>query len=500
MQYQSIIRLFEYCNIDCDAQDAGKIKKILSAEFSIADSGIISIDGFDYTKNDVLLELERDDFAQRLEYHKQVWSNKHFLACIETHTVVSQFIYTWVAWKNDAGFVNFISPYFAETFDKVMRRYLHVFDFREAVIWLPFRAFISHAEDEEKAFSGVRLLLIDFTHLLKNANSVTYVDIIRILENWADQSSGAALVNNLPGSMYKLTDDLVKAMVNFTVVIQDVNKNLCYEVSCELTQIMNINPELQRLIADNHGIYRSRLATKSKGNNSGALNIIVFFCCLIPFFATVCTHVLSSSSEKKKATHVTSTYFNNLRNQYATIDTTSYNGVVFNQNRMIIGNMPYYMMFENSDTTATSTCVYIVHDGARHITLYLKSSSGIVIPLTVKPSERLKIERNKNTIDILLDNSTNAQINFSPAPILISDSLNLSAHRLEFDSPDGVINIDLPKKRVSLNGEEEEYYEDGFVLKINSKRLEDKFLVDYLSFPGSHWINPKERGILPTSL
>ena len=62
MQYKSLIRIFEYCGIDCGDVDVVKAKKALSAEFAIAPCGFITIDGFDYymlfEKKDTLTSIK----------------------------------------------------------------------------------------------------------------------------------------------------------------------------------------------------------------------------------------------------------------------------------------------------------------------------------------------------------------------------------------------------------------------------------------------------------
>ena len=62
MQYQSIIRFFEYAHIDYNnAADFNftRAKKLVNAEFAMQTDGFIAIDDFSYSKNDILAEMDR---------------------------------------------------------------------------------------------------------------------------------------------------------------------------------------------------------------------------------------------------------------------------------------------------------------------------------------------------------------------------------------------------------------------------------------------------------
>ena len=487
MQYQSIIRLFEYCNVDYNTMDTGKIKKILTAEFSIAEGGIISIDGFDYTKNDIFQELEQEDFPQRLEYHQQIWKNESLLACLETNTVDFRVVSEWFPIEKDTAFVRFISPYFAESFDKIMRKFLNPVDFSDATRWLNFLFLIDNAADEDKALSGIRLFIMEFIHSLKNVNSTTYVTIMPELETWTDQSA-SSFINRLPDSLYMQIEDMVKAVINFTVLIQNENTNLCYELSYELVRINKISSNLQELIAENHEIYEHRAKQISTGGGSTSQSFISFFWVIVVvllFFLRIgfsSSHSSRSSRSQNsslfKQQDVSSWYYTNLRNEHTVVDAIKFDGERLNQDNIIVDNFPYYMLFECSDPTA-SIVVHVVNNGTRSITLYLKSADGSVFNLVLSPSEKIKIERNKNTLDLLLSNLGESKISMPPTPILISDSLNLITHKLNLNDPDGVLNIDRSN----------EYQEGDFIMEIYSKQNESGFSWNYLTFPGSQWTN-----------
>lgn len=435
MQYQSIIRLFNYCDIDCNTMDAGKIKKILSAEFAIAPNGIVSVDNFDYTKNDIFLELEGDDFEQRLRYHQLIWEHPYLLQCLERNTVDFYNVYTWVKLQHDKQFVSFISPYFAESFDKIMRKLLNPANFDDAGRWLRLLVFIDNPDDEDRALSGIRIFISEFIRLLKNSNDITYHDIIPQLDGWIDQSS-YLFINELPDSLYKLKDDLARAMVNFTVKIQHANKNLCYEISSILVRFYNLEPSLYELIQDNHKIYKSKVGkdySRQDSDSGGWKSIFIIIPVLIGILR-ICSHsgssnsynnTYSSFSERKE---ITLEYYENLKEQFAVIDTSKYAGFI-NKEMLLIHNMPYYMIFE-SPNKKDSICVNIVNNGSVPITLYLETSDEIIFDIGVTPGEKVSVKSSTNSLDMLLSNAGQSAMTLRPRPIYISKELDLEYHTI----------------------------------------------------------------------
>jgi hypothetical protein len=443
MQYQSIIRLLEYCNIDCDTMDAGKIRKILTAEFALAESGVISVDGFDYTKNDIFQELEREDFAERLNYHQLVWKNQSLLECLEKNTVNFQRLSSWFQLRWHKSFPAFISPYFAESFDKIMRKFLNPVDFGEATRWFRMSFFINNAEDEDKALSGVRIFISEFTKTLKNVNSVTYVDILPDLEDWTDQPC-YTFINSFPASLYKLKDELVRALVNFTARIQSANRNLCYEVSCQLIQITGIDPEVEDLIRKNHKVFEGQPAAETKSNYRSCFWIAIV---AISFIVRLASYQSSSNSSHKELSNikynekekVTTMYYEKLRKEYAMIDTSLFVGKM-NKPLMIYSNWPYYLLFEQSKKD--SITVGIFNNGTIPVTLFLADASGTIFTVDVNVGKKIKIRRNRNTLDLLLSNKVKSQFSFSATPVYIFDSFDFTPHEARLRWGEGLLYLE----------------------------------------------------------
>jgi len=254
-QYQSIIRLLEHCDIDCRFPDVAKAKRILAAEFSIAPRGVISIDGFDYTKNDVFNELEHIDFARRLSIHVLIWRTPVLLHCLEKNEIdlanVVQFEHLRSYWGNRQIF-DFISPYFAISFAKIMGRLLKEARFTEASNWLKTLHITDNADDERTALSSTNDYLTDFIKLLKNLNDATYKKRLPQLEKFFSQP-WRKFVNNLPYTFYGITNDLLFAMHNFTLIIKHIDSELCLKMSRQMIEVRNIDEELRERIVREHG-------------------------------------------------------------------------------------------------------------------------------------------------------------------------------------------------------------------------------------------------------
>ncbi|MDR1682306.1 MAG: hypothetical protein LBS25_02805 [Candidatus Symbiothrix sp.] len=289
MQYQSLIRLLEHCGIHANTTDAGKNKKILAAEFSLSENGIISIDGFDYTKNDVFRELEAENAAQIIEYHHRIWNDLSLLQCLEQDIIDFRNVASWFELTADRDFVDFISPYFSESFNKIMRKYLQEMNFEEAVRCMRMNIFIADPNDENRAYSSTRTFLTATVHELKNVNEVTYTSLIPELNNWATRDA-ASFLNRLPDSFFDVKHDLVNALINLQVLIQNNNRNLCYQISLMLVELSNLRLDVAELIKDNHRIFENNIGKGTKEHNawSSYLWFIVVAVIVLTRFSTTC--------------------------------------------------------------------------------------------------------------------------------------------------------------------------------------------------------------------
>ncbi|MEI9955717.1 MAG: hypothetical protein WDM90_05265 [Ferruginibacter sp.] len=149
-QYISPIRLFEHCSISTTELNISRMKKQLSAEFDFAKTGFIEIDGYTYNKNDVLEEIERPDFFERLQYHSMLWESKNILSIIENNTGnLSYLKQEFDKFQHNKSFDVFFSPYFAAPFSHICRGYLNEGKLYELSTLLLFEDFLQPMEREE---------------------------------------------------------------------------------------------------------------------------------------------------------------------------------------------------------------------------------------------------------------------------------------------------------------------------------------------------------------
>lgn len=267
-QYTSIIRLFLHSDVSVNEPvvNISRIKKQLIAEFDFAKDGFIVIDKYSYSKNDVLEELGRNDFLERLHYHKRIWENKAVLSILEDNELRLYELRDQIkTFANDPAFDAFFSPYFAFPFNYITRNYLNEKRLSDVGAWLLFEDFLQ-GEDREEAFRTLRIFLDENVRLLKNINQDNYKTIRPQIEHWL-KPGGSDLLNHLPHEFYSLKNDLVLYLINLTVRIQTTHKQDCKNISTELTCVTDITPEYEDLIMNNHKAYTQTRYATSSGNN-----------------------------------------------------------------------------------------------------------------------------------------------------------------------------------------------------------------------------------------
>lgn len=482
MQYQSIIRILEYCGINCNVLDVARAKKVLAVEFSISPGGIISIDGFDYSRNDVFNELECDGFAQRLPTHLLIWQTPSLLDCLEKNEVDIRQIDAWDWLRNDRykrELTHLISPYFAVSFDKIMGKLLHQSKFRNANDWLKTLHLVDNAEDEHTALSNTRVCIAEFIKLLRNSNEVTYINNLAQLNKWFSQP-WFRFVNNLPDSFYSIRNDLLSAMVNFMATIQHSNGDLCRKMSQQMMEVRNIDPDLRKLIISNHAIISSISTPQASGEKSGSTPLwlgiipvmVILVRLMIPSGNSSGSHPANSLFAE---TPVTFAHLLEQKRKYDVIDTSKYFGKV-NQKLDVAGNIPYYMIFEKNDTLSPVT-VNIVNRGANRITVYLNHAHQLCKQV-IAPGTGLRIEGSTNAVDLLNSNMGISGITLSPSPVLISDSLNFTRHQANL----GAIHS------ITVFEELQTVRKADFTMSIVSQ-IQSGIRLDMIIFPGANWLH-----------
>lgn len=256
MQYISNIRLYEYCGIDAAdiaSLDKTQVKRIITAEFSMAPDNIIRIDGFEYNRNDILVEIDSPDWEKLISYHRQIWENPFLLNLLEKNTF---HLYSRIKTSiDDQDFIDFLSPYLSHSAKHIFRTQLIKNNFgviSSLMNWLNKIDFT----DKEEAYSPIRVYINDAVSLFKNLNSDNigqHSDDIYVWQYLYWQH----MVNELPDSMYSYKSNLAVALVNFTARVQKVHIGLVYDISSRLVQLKGLDADIEDIIKGNHKIYSS---------------------------------------------------------------------------------------------------------------------------------------------------------------------------------------------------------------------------------------------------
>lgn len=275
-QYISIIRLFDYCGVSTGEDfNLPRVKKHLEAEFRIAQSGFIEVDGYTYTRHDVFEEIERPDFAKRLVYHRQIWKSPYILELLEKNNadlvaLDNAFILFW----NDKQFDEFFSPYFAGPFNYVSRTLLAENKLAEMSHLLSYEDFLQPAEREE-AFRPLRIFMDENIRLLRNINGENY-DIMRPkIAHWI-ATDWHLFFNNLPHEFYDEKNDITTRLINLGVAIQRSYRRDCRKMSEQLMSLQDTPESLRSTITSNHAAYTSSSRVTLKFRNGWWVLWVIF--------------------------------------------------------------------------------------------------------------------------------------------------------------------------------------------------------------------------------
>jgi hypothetical protein len=496
VHYKSIIRLFEYCGIDGNKLDTGRIRKIISSEFALVESGIISIDGFDYSKNDALIEIDSPDFVRHYPYHEAVWNSRTLLDCLERNTVESPDFSPRSSISENPDFVRFISPYFAVSFDKIMRKYLRDFDFESADKWMETMSLLDTPEDEAMALDGVRLYLTEFTARLKNSNSVTFVEMRAELNAWSEDSVSSDLINRLMTFFPDLVDSLARALVNFTVTIQFTNKSLCFRISSRLVEIKNLETELAGRIRENHEIYTpqsnnifreyilrklawvpiifvflvclysekpklyrrrvdntesirenvSKIIQNSNRDNTPSDNSYYYGDSRVQPETSSPPAESSTFSESNRKYGIDLELFRDLRRRYSRVERITLDNTLPIRN-MKKTQLSYLRFFHTARYTDAPIVLNVENMTAKSVMLYIDVGKSSLMSLTVKSGKKLKLHRTFNSLEILVNlEASRTRVTALDVLVvrsfLVCDKRNVLEHTFNSSPGTGVLKVD----------------------------------------------------------
>lgn len=294
-QYISIIRLFNHCAIDFDNElHLSRAKKQLHAEFRVAKDGIIEIDGFSYTQQDVMQELEQPDFLKRFVYHKRIWESPELLRLLEQNTVdLTTIGEAFQPFWSNKEFDYFFSPYFVGPFSYLSRSFLSERRLKDMGSLLAYEGFLQPAEQEE-ALRPIRLFLDESIRLLRNVNKENYKIMRPKIAHWIDEE-WFQFFNFLPEDFYDIKLEIVTKLINIGVSVQKTHRRDCRKVSGQLISLTEMPDALRNIILSNHDAYTGSRRSISVGQGWWAIWLV-----FILIRAIACESCESSSSNSYK--------------------------------------------------------------------------------------------------------------------------------------------------------------------------------------------------------
>jgi hypothetical protein len=260
-QYISVIRLLDHCGISTgDEFNVSRAKKQLQAEFGIAPGGFIEVDGYSYSRHDVLDELERPDFSERLVFHRQLWNSPQILQWLETNTVNLATVQEEFKpfWGNNE-FDEFFSPFFAGPFSVLSRTLIAEMRLQELGDLLNYEGFLLPAEREE-VFRPLRIFFEENIRTLRNVNAENYKMMRPKIAHWID-SDWYLFFNNLPHEFYDDRNDITNYLVNIGVAVQKSHRSDCQQISKQLISLQDTPENLRGVIVSNHAVYMGSSGT-----------------------------------------------------------------------------------------------------------------------------------------------------------------------------------------------------------------------------------------------
>lgn len=261
MTFISIIRFFEYCGIDVTDKasiNIPRIKKQITAEFTLSPKGIIEIDGTVYNKQDVFDILEAPDFLQILSFQKLINEHEPLRLFLEKGITDDSLAEHVEQLKQNEGFVRYISKYFAPLFNREMKRRLSQPDFESAADWIP-NCQLLLTTDGEQAFQSTTTFLAENLKLFKNLNKTTFLSRKAEVSPWT--GDWARFMNWLPDMLFAPKEELAIQLINFCVEIQNTDVAYCYLISQQMVDLDYLDAANTQLIRDNHVIYESKAAS-----------------------------------------------------------------------------------------------------------------------------------------------------------------------------------------------------------------------------------------------
>ncbi len=272
-----------------------RLRKKLIAEFNLTGCNTIEINGYHYTKDDVIKAIDKLTGNADLPLHSFIYCNKallHFLehessplplAVIKTLQIPEELkgkVYTLLTEKIAAE----------------IRKCIYTKNFVDAqsYIFLLKQLPENFLEDcYELIFKSLQFIVNSLKNFEENIQQLHLNDV-----EYLKRGEFALFLNSLPEEFHELRNSLTAAFINFLVAYQKTknhDKDFVYLSSCTLMQVEHIDVELHDLIRRNHLVFKGGKTTSS-GGGGYSFNLAYIAVIFTIFIVRACLHTPANNS------------------------------------------------------------------------------------------------------------------------------------------------------------------------------------------------------------
>lgn len=210
---------------EIDSSVIRKAKRRIQADIELSDDGHISYNGSNITKSDAERAINELDDQEKIEFYHFIANNKTLNSFLSAgdEKFFSQFRQESI--YKLPSFVNFVSPYFTEKYDRALFKAFQNDDeatFKKIISVPP----LVSATDKDKAFKSVsnsireRIKEVDqTTRDIKNEESSYDEDDIDDAFDWVQEQLNVSIINSLPQYFQSLRNQVANSVRNLSVNI-----------------------------------------------------------------------------------------------------------------------------------------------------------------------------------------------------------------------------------------------------------------------------------------
>lgn len=279
MSYQSPLHILESFDIDVkqlDQEAIVRLRKRLLAEFNLARETTIKINKKEYTKDEIINQIDTLKNLDDLETHVQIFKNKSILKFCEQPKKAENPADILPAVFDDVQTTNNAKAIILEAEITALKYHLNMLDFLAPH---KIMRFIYHVgiENVEDAYEIIGSTLEHVEDLIDGIAQESYkkgkYEHIKFLK----RLDFYQFLNELPDDFAISRNNISVSIINFTVRIQQKDISFVRAISKNLLWL-NCDPENKRLIKENHKAYLS------PGAGSSSNTMLIFRIVIVAIF------------------------------------------------------------------------------------------------------------------------------------------------------------------------------------------------------------------------